>query len=144
MRCPKCKSNEKVKNGKIKGLQRYKCKKCNYNFTVTLKSTAKSNRVKRLALTLYLEGLGFHSIARVLKVSHVSVIKWIKKFGSQFDEIKNDNLVEIVEMDEMHTYVRQKKTINGYGLLLIEKEGNTLISLLEQEGQKQGRSYGKK
>jgi len=109
MRCPKCKSNEKVKNGKIKGVQKYKCKKCNYNFTVTLKSTAKSYRVKRLALTLYLEGLGFHSIARVLKVSHVSVIKWIKKFGSQLDEIKNDNLVEIVELDEMHTYVRQKK-----------------------------------
>jgi transposase len=125
-------------------VQRYKCKKCNYNFTVTLKSTAKSNRVKRLALTLYLEGLGFHSIARVLKVSHVSIIKWIKKFGSQIGEIKNDNPVEIVEIDEMHTYVRQEKTINGYGLLLIEKEGNTLISLLRQEGQKQGSRYGKK
>jgi transposase len=144
MRCPKCKSTEKVKNGKIKGVQRYKCKKCNYNFTVTLKSTAKSNRVKRLALTLYLEGLGFHSIARVLKVSHVSIIKWIKKIGHKVGEIKNDNPVEIVEIDEMHTYVRQKKTINGYGLLLIEKEGNTLISLLGQEEQKQGRSYGKK
>jgi len=144
MKCPKCKSSEKVKNGKIKGVQRYKCKKCHYNFTVTRKSTAKSNRIKRLALILYLEGLGFRSIARVLKVSHVSVMKWIKKFGSQVEEVKNDEPVEVVEMDEMHTYVSQKKTINGYGLLLIEKGGNTLISLLGQEGQKQGSSYGKK
>jgi transposase len=144
MKCPRCKSSEKVKNGKIKGVQRYKCKKCHYNFTVTRKSTAKSNRIKRLAFILYLEGLGFRSIARVLKVSHVSVMKWIKKFGSQVEEVKNDEPVEVVEIDEMHTYVRQKKTINGYGLLLIEKGGNTLISLLGQEGQKQGSSYGKK
>ncbi|WP_166918884.1 IS1 family transposase, partial [Thermonema lapsum] len=40
MKCPRCKSSEKVKNGKIKGVQRYKCKKCHYNFTVTRKSTA--------------------------------------------------------------------------------------------------------
>ncbi|NIK72703.1 hypothetical protein FHS56_000189 [Thermonema lapsum] len=71
-------------------------------------------------------------------------MKWIKKFGSQVEEVKNDEPVEVVEMDEMHTYVREKKTINGYGLLLIEKGGNTLISLLGQEGQKQGSSYGKK
>ncbi|WP_444876536.1 transposase-like zinc-binding domain-containing protein, partial [Bacteroides heparinolyticus] len=29
MNCPKCKSELKVKNGVIKGVQRYKCKDCN-------------------------------------------------------------------------------------------------------------------
>ncbi len=54
-----------------------------YNYTVELKSTAFSASVKRQALQLYLEGLGFRSIGRVLGVSHVSVQKLIKKFGQE-------------------------------------------------------------
>ncbi|MFT4967609.1 MAG: transposase, partial [Candidatus Deianiraeaceae bacterium] len=34
--------------------------------------------LKRLALELYLEGLGFRSISRILKVSHVSIYNWIR------------------------------------------------------------------
>jgi len=46
IRCPKHKINEKVKNGKIKGLQRHGAKNCNYNFYGYLKSEAKGNRGK--------------------------------------------------------------------------------------------------
>ena len=42
MKCPRCKSERNVKNVVIKGIQRYKCKDCHYNFTVEFKSTAKS------------------------------------------------------------------------------------------------------
>ena len=86
---------------------------------------------------LYLEGLGFHSIGRLLHVSHVSVINWIKKYGKQLEPLKNDKPVNIVELDELHTYLGSKKTTVGFGLQLIEKQGNTLISLLETEAQKQ-------
>jgi hypothetical protein len=43
-----------------------------------------------------------------------------------------------MELDEMHSYVGRKKTTNGFGLVLIEKQENTLISLLETEAQPQG------
>jgi hypothetical protein len=69
---------------------------------------------------LYLEGLGFRSTGRFLKVSHVSVQKWIKKFGQELEDLKSENEISIVEMDEMHTYIGNKKNIAGSGLLLIE------------------------
>jgi len=144
MKCPKCKSDNKVKNGVVKGLQRYKCKECNYNYTVEMKSTAKSIDVKKFGLMLYLEGLGFQSISRLLNVSHVAVIKWIKKYGEQLKELKTDKPVKIIELDEMHSYVGSKKTINGFGLLLIEQEDVSLISLLGTGAQKQEKSFGKK
>lgn len=53
--------------------------------------------------------MGFHSIGRILKISHVTVINWVKKYGSQGDSIRNDNPAKIMELDERHTYVGHKK-----------------------------------
>jgi transposase-like protein len=127
---------------KIKGRQRYKCKRCNYRYTVKIKSTAKSKDIKRQALELYLEGLGFRSIARFLQVSHVAVYNWIKAFGEQIEAIKSDTPIEIVELDEMHTYIAHKKTTVGYGLLLIDMGKGLSTAYWATEAQKQGENYG--
>lgn len=144
MRCSKCGSESNVKNGYTKGRQRYRCKVCGNNYSVEQKSTAKGASEKRRALMLYLEGLGFHSIGRILGVSHVSVIRWIKQYGSQLTEIKNEPPVDIIEIDEMHSYIGSKKTVVGYGLQLIEQADGTLISLLGTEVRKQVKDYGKR
>ncbi len=68
MKCYKCQSEESVKAGKIRGRQRYKCKKCGCFFSVERKSDVKSPEQKRLALEMYLEGLGFRSIGRILEL----------------------------------------------------------------------------
>jgi transposase-like protein len=75
MNCPKCKSDRYKKNGLVKDKQRYKCHKCGYNYTVEIKCTAKPISLKRQALQLYLEGLGFRTIGRFLSISHISVQK---------------------------------------------------------------------
>lgn len=137
MNCPRCNSFNHKKNGKVNGHQRYKCHDCGYNFSVELKSTAFPQSVKRQALQLYLEGLGFRSIGRFLGVSHVSVQKWIKKFGQDLEDLKSENKVEIIELDEMHTYIGNKKNIAGYGLLLIESGRNSSIARLAAEELKQ-------
>ena len=80
MNCTRCKSENKVKRGIIKGRQRYTCKDCGYNYTVERNSIyrSKPDSMKRQALQLYLEDLGSRSIGRILQVSHVSVYNWIK------------------------------------------------------------------
>ena len=143
MKCPRCTSESAVKNGKIQNRQRFKCKDCGCNYTVEMKSSAKPKETKRMALELYLEGLGFHSISRILKVSHVAVIKWIKDFGKQIEFFKRDSPATIIEMDELHTYMGQKKTIAGYGLLLIELRESSSVSYLVRGEQRQVPSYGK-
>ena len=119
MDCPRCKSSNYTKAGFVKGIQRYKCKECQYLYTVSEKSTAKPMAMKRQALHLYLEGLGFRSIGRILRVSNVSVMKWIRAFGEQANNIKSEQDIDVIEMDELHTYIGQKKAIAGYVLLLI-------------------------
>jgi len=125
------------------GRQRYKCHDCGYNYSVELKSTAFPESVKRQALQLYLEGLGFRSIGRCLGVSHVSVYNWIKKFGQELEELKSEDKISIVELDEMHTYIGNKKNIVGSGLLLIEMEKSSWTALLVAGEQKQDKSSGK-
>ena len=144
MNCPRCKSSSHKKNGMTAGLQRYKCHDCGYNYSVELKSTAFPESVKRQALQLYLEGLGFRSIGRYLGVSHVSVYNWIKKFGQELEDLKSENKISIVELDEMHTYIGNKKNIVGSGLLLIEMEKSSSTALLVTGGRKQDKSSGKR
>jgi len=122
MDCPKCQSKNNVKNGIAGNRQRYRGKNCFYNYTFPQRG--KPKEMKKMALRLYLEGLGLRSIGRLLSVSHVSVMNWIKNFGEKLEELESDNQLEVVEMDEMHTYIGAKKTIVGYGLLLTDLENN--------------------
>ena len=92
---------------------------------------------------MYLEGLGFRSIGRILQVSHVSVYNWIKSFGSKLHPIISDTNIEVIEIDEMHSYIGNKKTTVGYGLLLIDMGKDSSISLLVIDHQKQENNYGK-
>ena len=142
MHCPKCQSAKRVKNGVILQRQRYKCKDCGCNYTFDYSHFAAKEKKRRFGLSMYLEGLGFSSIGRLLNVSHVSVQNWIKKYGGELKQIRNPKPVRIMELDELHTYVGSKKTTDGFGLLLIEKAENTLISFWETEEQKQVKGYG--
>jgi transposase-like protein len=139
-RCPNCKSTNFCKDGIVKQRQRYKCKNCNFRFTV--EKPGKPDKLKRDALILYLEGLGFRSIGRFLNVSNVTVLNWIKSFGDKIDEIRNNEDIEVVEIDEMHTYIGSKKTIVGYGLLLIEMGTGSSIVKLVQEVQRPEKNFG--
>jgi transposase len=143
MNCSKCNSTEKVKNGFIKGVQRYTCKKCGYNYTVEKRSGEYSKETKKRALLLYLEGLGFRSIGRILNVSNVSVLNWIRDFGEKVKELQSDsNSIEYAELDEMHSYIGNKKTTAGFGLLLIDLERNSSTSLLAIEATGQPPFFG--
>ncbi len=127
--CPRCSSAVRVKSGVIHGRQRYKCKACQYFYTVSHKSDTGTPDQRRLAVNLYLEGLGFRSIGRYLGFSHVAIYQWIKALGEEVAQIKRP-AAQIVELDEMHSYVGHKNTIAGSGLLLIDlKNASSMLSL---------------
>ena len=127
--CPRCTSAARVKSGVLNGRQRYKCKECHYLFTVYHKSDTATPDQRRLAVTLYLEGLGFRSIGRIVGFSHVAVYQWIRALGAEVAEIKRP-AAQVVELDELHSYVGHKKTIAGSGLLLIDLgNASSMLSL---------------
>ncbi|MDR0612153.1 MAG: IS1 family transposase [Dysgonamonadaceae bacterium] len=137
MDCPRCKSIKHCKAGFAGGRQRHKCKECGCYYTVERKSDVKPTGTKRLALDMYLEGLGFRAISRILKISYGTVYVWVREWGSKVSLPRKEAPIPIVELDEMHTYISQKKTAVRYGLLLIDLENGTSILSVETGQQQQ-------
>ena len=138
MNCTRCGSANYRKAGLIKCRQRYKCKDCWYYYTVLQKSDVKSIETRRMAFQMYLEGLGFRAIGRILKISYGTVYQWIKQWGANLELPKRNEMIEVVELDELHTYVGSKKTTDGYGLLLIDMENGFSILSVGTGQQQQG------
>ena len=118
--CPRCHSQHVIRSGHAHGRQRYHCQDCQYHFTTAHRG--KSPAMKRMALHLYLEGNGFRAIGRILGVSNVAVLNWIHHFGEALEPIRKpeDGTIEVVEIDEMFSFLQQKKTAVGSGSLWIE------------------------
>jgi transposase len=106
--CKKCGSYEVVRAGKVKGNQRYKCKKCGCQFQPN-KKHAKPESVKRLAVLLYLLGLSMRTIAKVVKTDLHAVYRWIRTFAEEDCEkpLPKSGTVT-VELDEMWHYIHSK------------------------------------
>jgi transposase-like protein len=127
MTCPRCSSSNYCKAGVALCRQRYKCKSCHYYYTVAQKSDVKPAEIRRMAFEMYLEGLGFRAIGRLLRISYGTVYQWVKNWEKQIELPKRNEQIEVVELDEMHTYVWHKKTT---GVLLIDMEkGLSLLSV---------------
>ena len=74
----------------------------------------------------YLEGVGIRSIARLENISAPMIINLIRAFSKKLQEkLQNQKVnedirnIEILEIDELFTYVQKKLPESTYGLLLI-------------------------
>ena len=129
--CPKCQSIEVVKNGKVQGKQRYKCKSCSLQFT-RLTPRGRPAQEKAMAVTLYTLGLSIRAIARLIGVSPTAVLKWIKTFAKTHYEKPAPGDAIIVELDEMWHYLGSQKTSYGSGKLIVEKLESLLTGNVEE------------
>jgi transposase len=62
-----------------------------------------------MTFEMYLEGLGFRAIGRLLRISYGTVYQWVQNLENQIELPKRNEQIEVVELDEMHTYVGHKK-----------------------------------
>jgi len=143
MDCPKCRSSSHVKDGIIRGRQRFRCKSCRYRYTVERKSDVKTLHIRRLALEMYLEGLGFRRIGRILKISYGTVYSWIKQWSVNISFPRRDKPVGTVDLDELLAYVASKKEADRHGLLLIDLEKEISFLSVDSSLQQQNSSISK-
>ena len=112
MRCPRC--NENTSQHKIgfttAGSQRYKCQHCQKKYTPEPKARGYSKSLREMALKMYLEGINFRRIGRLLNVHHQSVINWVNAYADEFPDAPVPEQTEDVEMDELFTFIGSKKT----------------------------------
>jgi transposase-like protein len=119
--CPKCNAEKVVKSGVVKDRQRYLCKKCNYYFTVNKIGKNIDNYYVIKALQLYIEGVSYREIERLLGISHVSVMNWVKKYRIKAPENNEYRpTYKILTHSELIEFMKNETTIKGSGLIITE------------------------
>lgn len=115
IKCPRC-GNEKVwKAGKPRGKQQYQCKECKKKF---ITEKIYSEEFKRKAIQIFYEGNSGRAVGRLLKINKYTVYNWINKLNEKIEKENKDKKIsendkitkEIIEMDELYSYIGHKKT----------------------------------
>jgi transposase-like protein len=119
--CPKCNSQQIVKSGVVKGRQRFLCKSCSYHFSVEKVGKQIDTYYVIKALQLYIEGISYREIERILGVSHVSVMNWVKKYHIKAPENPEYRpTYRVMNHKELVAYMSESKNIKSSGLLITE------------------------
>ena len=119
--CPNCSSENHIKSGVINNRQRFKCKDCNYYFTVDKLGKKIDDYYVNKALQLYLEGLTYREIERILGISHVSILNWVKKYQIKRPYKKNYHpSYKILNATELAAYFADTSHLKGAGAVVTE------------------------
>lgn len=112
MECPTChQTDREVKDGFTRaGSQRYRCRECGYRYTPEAKQSGYDDDTRLLAVRMYLEGMSLRAIGRVVGVSPQSVSNWVRAQASQLPLAPVPDDVNVAELDEMFTFIGDKKT----------------------------------
>ena len=126
LRCKRCGSEEHVKNGFMRGKQRYRCEACGLNFTDT-PPRGMPLRLKVEAVLLYLSGLSMNRTAKLLGVSTPTVQAWIERFAQVYaQKPEPEGRAVVVELDEMWHYLKKSRTSFGSGRLgIVLRDGSS-------------------
>ena len=117
LRCKRCGSERQVKNGLMRGQQRYVCKECGLNFTDT-PPRGKPLALKAAAVLLYVSGLSMNRTAKLLGVSTPTVQAWLEQFAAVYaQKPEPEGRAVVIELDEMWHYVKKSQNPSGSGKL---------------------------
>jgi transposase-like protein len=119
--CPKCQSDEYVKSGVVKERQRYRCKACGYFFTVLKQGKSIDPYYVVKALQLYIEGVTLREIERILGVSHVSVMNWVRQYRVQRPEILDYHpTYKVLSHAELISFMGDRNQLRSSGCMITE------------------------
>jgi transposase len=127
LRCKGCGSEAHIKNGFMRGKQRYRCKACGLNFTDT-PPRGLPLALKATAVLLYVSGLSMNRTAKLLGVSTPTIQAWIEQFAKVYaQKPAPEGRALVIELDEMWHYVKKSRTSSGSGRLGIVLQGGWWI-----------------
>src|SRR3982750_2055044 len=108
LRCKRCGGEEHVKNGLMRGHQRYLCKSCGLAFTDT-PARGKPLALKAAAVLLYVSGLSMTRTAKLLGVSTPTIQAWLGQFAQAYaQKPEPEGRAVVIELDEMGPYLKKK------------------------------------
>ena len=113
--CKNCKSERVVKNGIVRGKQRYKCKECGYNYVEgDDRTNEKIVAKKAMCVILYsMSKASFNMLAKIFDTWPSLVYRWIVEAGATLPEPEVSGEIRHMEFDEMWHFIKSKKTNFG-------------------------------
>lgn len=119
--CPKCNSTKHVKSGIVNNRQRYKCKDCGYHYTVQKMGKKIDDYYVTKAIQLYVEGVSYREIERILGISHVSIMNWVKAYKIKRPEKSQYRpTYRILTHSELVKHIGNRDELHGAGLMITE------------------------
>lgn len=111
--CPYCQATDnQIKAGRTKaGSQRYRCKLCQRRYTPAPKERGYPAAMRQQAVRLYADGMNLRRIARQLQVNHQTIVNWVNAYADSLpSEPALPEETPIIELDELHSFIAEKKT----------------------------------
>jgi transposase len=123
--CKNCKSEKTVRNGIVRGKQRYRCKECGFNFVEgDGRTNEKIAAKKAMCVLLYtLSKASFNGLARIFDTWPSLVYRWIVEAGVKLPDTTVPGDIKHMEFDEMWHFVGSKKEGFGSSKPLIVADG---------------------
>ncbi len=88
-----------------------RCQACGARYTPVAKPLGYGAERREQALKMYVDGLNFRRIARLLGLHHQSVINWVDAAADRVpDAPPVPSEIGTAELDELYTFVESKKT----------------------------------
>mgnify|MGYP003623277605 FL=1 len=115
---PECKnyrSEKVVKNGIMRGKQRYRCKECGYNFVEGDGRTNEKIAAKKAMCVIFysLGKASYNMLAHIFDTWPSLVYRWIKEAGAKLPDGEVSGAITQMEFDEMWHFIGNKKTSFG-------------------------------
>ena len=125
IQCKRCKAEQLVRNGAVRGKQRYRCGVCGYNFTEGDGRVKESLAAKKaLAVILYcLSKSSFGMLGHIFGVSRSLTYRWIVEAAAKLPEPQVPGTIKEMEFDEMWHFIGSKKTNAGSSRRWIVAQG---------------------
>jgi transposase-like protein len=115
MKCPKCESEQVVKNGKVtlkdkSSIQKYRCRGCTQRFNERTGTPMARLRTPvmlvEMAIKARTEGMGVRATGRVLDKSHSTISRWEQRLAAKADNwspVAPKGAEVTIEGDEVYT-----------------------------------------
>src|SRR5258706_6476045 len=111
-KCPKCYSIERQnKAGQTASKsQRYRFMFGGSKYALEKKQHGYGAKLRKQAIRLYVDGMNLRRTARHLGIHHSTVSAWVKAHASKLPPAPQPQKVKTAEMDELFTFIGNKKT----------------------------------
>jgi len=84
--------------------------KCGCKYTPAPKARGYELEIRKKAIQLYVDGMNLRRIGRHLGLHHRTVSLWVAAYAKGISQVPTPSEVETAELDELFTYIGDKKT----------------------------------